>query len=263
MISLEAGMASAKEMFQLAGPLGLVTVRMALAGIMLMLVWRRSLRIDKYTFVIAACYGVIVAMMNISLYLAIERIPLGSAISIEFLGPLAVAIIGSRRILDLLWALLAGVGVFLLTGVGAGIAISGVLCALVAAVCWGSYIVVGVKLGARTKGGFELGIGMIVGSLVAAPFGFAESGKLLLSPGLLLAGFCVALLSSAIPYSLELEVMRKIPRRSFGILMSLEPVVATLAGLVILGELLTTLQWLAVWLIVAASIGSARYSRGE
>jgi len=257
-ISLQVGAAFAKQLFAMAGATGVVTLRLLFAALVLVVIWRPSLRMERRTLLVVAGYGVVLAAMNICLYQAIERIPLGVAVTIEFLGPLAVAVFGSRRKLDLLWAVLAGLGVLLLSHVGGGLEPLGVGFALAAAVLWASYILLGAKLGRHTSGGSGLALGMVFGTLVALPFGITGSGMQLLEPEVLVAGLVVALMSSVVPYSLELEALRRMPARVFGVLMSLEPAVAALAGLVVLGEALGALQWLAIGCVVLASVGASR-----
>jgi inner membrane transporter RhtA len=199
--------------------------------------------------------------MNLSFYEAIARIPLGVAVTIEFLGPLAVALLGSRRLLDALWAVLAAGGVALLAEGSGRFSLVGVLFALGAGAMWACYILLTAKLGQQSVGGGGLAIAMAVGGILAAPIGVAEAGATLFHPSVLLAGLAVALLSSVVPYSVELEALRHIPPRVFGVLMSLEPAVAALCGLVVLGQLLGPAQWAAVCLVVAASIGATRGHR--
>lgn len=260
-ISLQVGAAFAKQMFALAGASGTVTLRLLFAAIILLVVWRPSLRMDRKTFAVIAGYGLVLAGMNISIYHAFEHIPLGVAVTIEFLGPLGVAVFGSRRKLDLLWAFLAAAGVLLLSNTEGGLNWTGVAFALLAAVLWASYILMGAKLGNHTTGGSGLALGMLFGTVVAVPFGVAEAGTAMLHPAALIAGLVVALMSSVIPYSLELEALRRIPPRVFGVLMSLEPAVAALAGLLVLQEMLAPVQWLAICFVVVASVGAARSHR--
>ncbi|WP_367139143.1 DMT family transporter [Saccharothrix sp. HUAS TT1] len=262
-VSVQVGAAVAKQLFTQVGAAGTVTLRLVLAAVVLLLVWRPSLRLDKRTCLVVVAYGLVLGAMNLSFYQAIKHIPLGAAVTIEFLGPLAVAVFGSRRWLDGLWALLAAAGVVLLTGVDGGLALPGVLFALGAGACWAGYILLSAALGSRTSDGKGLALAMVVGAAVALPFGVAEAGTALLDPVVLIAGAAVALLSSVIPYSLELEALRSIPPRVFGILMSLEPAVAALAGLVVLHESLRPAQWVAVFCVVLASIGATRTARPE
>lgn len=262
-VSVQVGAAVAKQLFTVAGAAGTVTLRLVVAALVLVVIWRPSLRVDRRTLLVVVTYGVVLAVMNLCFYAALARIPLGAAVTIEFLGPLAVAVAGSRRWLDGLWVLLAGVGVVLLTRVQGGLALSGVLFALAAGACWAAYILVTAKLGSKTSDGKGLALAMVVGAAVALPFGVSSAGMAMLDPVVLAAGFAVALMSSVIPYSLELEALRRMPPRVFGILMSLEPAVAALAGLLLLGEHLKPAQWVAVCCVVIASVGATRSARPE
>jgi inner membrane transporter RhtA len=244
------------------GSPGAVALRLFFAAAVLMALWRPSLRIDRSTGTVVLAYGVILGLMNLCFYAALARIPLGIAVTIEFLGPLAVALAGSRRWLDALRAVLAGSGVVLLMDGGGDLNLVGVLFALAAGTFWGLYILVGAALGRRTSEGNGLALGMVVAAVVAVPFGVAESGTALIAPWVLAAGLGVALLSSVIPYSLDLEALRKIPPSVFGILMSLEPAMAALIGLIVLQESLLWSQWIAVLCVVAASAGATRGARG-
>jgi inner membrane transporter RhtA len=260
---VQVGSAVAKQLFNEVGSLGTVALRLFFAAVVLTLLWRPSLRIPRSTWTVVVTYGVVLGSMNLCFYLALARLPLGIAVTIEFLGPLAVALAGSRRWLDALWALLAAAGVVLLMeGRGEGDLI-GVLFALAAGALWGLYILVGAALGRHTTEGNGLALGMIVAALIAVPFGVADSGAALLQPWVLIAGLGVALLSSVIPYTLDLEALRKIPTSVFGILMSLEPAMAALIGLILLGESLLWSQWVAVLCVVAASAGATRTARPE
>lgn len=262
-VSLQVGAAFAKHLFVLVGAGGMVWLRLLFAAIVLLAVWRPALRRrSPRTWLVIAGYGTVLAGMNMAIYHSFERIPLGVAVTIEFLGPLAVAVLGSRRKLDLVWALLAAAGVLLLARGDGGLDVIGVLLALLAAVCWGAYILIGGKLGEHTQGGAGLALGMAFGALVATPLGAGQAGAEIARPEVLLAGVVVALMSSVIPYSLELEALRRMPPGVFGVLMSLEPAVAALAGLAVLGEWLGPLQWVAIVCVVAASVGATRTRRG-
>lgn len=263
MISLQVGAAFAKQLFAMAGASGVSAVRLGFAAVILLVIWRPSLRMDRRTLLVVAGYGTVLAAMNMSIYQAFERIPLGVAVTIEFLGPLSVAVFGSRRRIDVLWALLAAVGVLLLSRVAGGLDPVGVGFALLAGAFWAAYIMMGAKLGAKTTGGSGLAVAMAFGALVAMPFGIVGSGTQLLQPEVLAVGLVVALMSSVIPYSLELEALRRIPPRVFGVLMSLEPAVAAIAGLLVLSESLSGVQWLAVLCVVVASIGATRSARSQ
>ncbi|MEU7481246.1 DMT family transporter [Lentzea sp. NPDC042327] len=262
-VSVQVGAAFAKQLFTSVGATGTVAVRLVLAAAVLLLIWRPSLRVDRRTLLVVASYGGVLAAMNLTFYQALDRIPLGATVTIEFLGPLAVAVAGSRRWLDGVWVVLAGGGVLLLTRAQGGLDLVGVLFALAAAVCWAGYILIAAKLGSQTSDGKGLALAMVVGAVIALPFGAASAGTALLDPFVLVAGLAVALLSSVVPYSLELEALRRIPPRVFGILMSLEPAVAAVAGLVLLGEHLEPAQWVAVCCVVIASVGATRSARPE
>jgi inner membrane transporter RhtA len=262
-VSVQVGAAFAKQLFAVAGAAGTVTLRLVVAAVVLVAIWRPSLRLDRRMLVVVLSYGVVLGAMNLCFYFALERIPLGAAVTIEFLGPLAVAVAGSRRWLDGLWVLLAGTGVVLLTRVQGGLALPGVLFALAAGACWAAYILLAAKLGSKSSDGKGLALAMVVGSAVALPFGISSAGTAMLDPVVLAAGLAVALMSSVIPYSLELEALRRMPPRVFGILMSMEPAVAALAGLALLGEHLKPAQWVAVCCVVVASVGSTRSARPE
>ncbi len=262
-VSVQIGAAVAKQLFGAVGSTGTVALRLFFAAAVLLLIWRPSLRMSRRAWAVAAGYGVVLGVMNLCFYLALARIPLGVAVTIEFLGPLAVALAGSRRWLDGLWALLAGGGVVLLTESRGELHLAGILFALAAAVCWGLYILLGAALGRQSSEGGGLAIGMVVAAMVAVPVGVVDSGMSLLDPAILILGLLVALLSSVIPYSLELEALRRIPPRVFGILMSLEPAVAAVVGLVVLSESLQWTQWLAVICVVSASVGATRSARPE
>ncbi|GAA2734921.1 DMT family transporter [Streptomyces nogalater] len=260
-VSVQVGSALAKHLFEAVGSFGTVALRLFFAAAVLMLLWRPSLRLPRRTWAVVLGYGVTLGLMNLCFYLALARIPLGIAVTTEFLGPLTVALAGSRRWLDALWALLAAGGVILLMEGGGDLDLVGLLFALAAGACWGLYILVGAALGRHTTEGNGLALGMAVAALVAVPFGVADSGAALTRPWILVAGLGVALLSSVIPYSLDLEALRKIPPHVFGILMSLEPAMAALIGLVVLQESLHWTQWIAVLCVVAASAGATRGAR--
>ncbi|MGH3328644.1 MAG: EamA family transporter, partial [Streptomycetales bacterium] len=264
-VSVQVGAALAKQLFPVAGPGGVVAMRLVFAALLLLALWRPTLRFrgraGRRGLLAILAFGTVTAAMNISIYESFSRIPLGIAVTIEFLGPLAVALFGSRRPLDVAWAVLAAAGVLLLTGGrgDGGVEPLGVLFALCAAACWAAYILLSAVVGSRTQGGGGLALAMVWGALLVAPFGAADAGVKLLDPPVLLVGLVVALLSSVVPYSLELEALRRIPPRVFGVLMSLEPAVAAVAGLVILGEYLGAVQWLAIACVVVASAGATRW----
>jgi inner membrane transporter RhtA len=202
-------------------------------------------------------YGAVLGLMNVVFYLALARIPLGLAVTLEFVGPLGVAVFGSRRAVDMTWVLLAAAGIALVTPwAGGGVDALGVLLALAAGACWAAYILLGGRVSRMGPGGTAVAIGMVVAAFVALPVAVATGGFTRLTPGLFAAGLGVALLSSAIPYTMEMVALKELPARTFGILMSLEPAVAAVAGWIFLHEMLSPRQWLAVALVVAASAGA-------
>ena len=261
---MQLGAAIAKSLFDELGPSGTVFLRVGFAALVLLLLWRP--RITGYTrreYLVAALFGLALAGMNFSLYLAIDRIPLGVAVTLEFLGPLGVAVAGSRQLLDALWATLAAAGILMLAPLGilgeVDLDPVGVLLALLAGGFWASYIILSARTGSIFPGGTGLVIAMCLGTVVLLPVGVAGGGYALLDPWLLLAGFGVAMLSSAIPYSLELEALRKLPARVFGVLMSLEPAVAALIGFLVLGERLGLRSVAAILLVTVAAAGASRF----
>src|SRR4051794_17469469 len=228
--SLQFGAGFAVTLFDELGPGGAAFLRQAFAAAVLIAIWRPRFRHDLH---LAAAFGVTLGLMNLCIYEAMDRIPLGIAVTIEFWGPLAVAVAGSRRPLDLLWVALAAAGIVLLADPGGELATAGVAFALAAGGLWALYILLSVRVGAVFPGGSGLAIAMVFAALVTLPVG---AGGDLLDPELLAAAAGVALASSVIPYSLELEALRRLPANVFGVLMSLEPAVAALAGLVVLGQ---------------------------
>jgi inner membrane transporter RhtA len=257
-VSVQVGAVLAKQLFGAVGSTGTVALRLLFAAAILLVVWRPSVRMSGRAWAVVAAYGVVLGVMNLCFYLALARIPLGVVVTIEFLGPLAVAIAGSRRLLDGLWALLAAGGVVLLTEGRGDLHAVGILFALAAGACWATYILLSAALGRHSSDGGGLALGMAFAAMVAAPVGIIDGGTALLEPWVLAAGLGVALLSSVIPYSLELEALRRMPPKVFGILMTLEPAVAAIVGLLVLGEILGPIQWVAILLVVAASAGATK-----
>jgi inner membrane transporter RhtA len=258
--SVQFGAAFAKTLFDELGAGGTVFVRTLVAAIVLVLIFRPRLaghaRRDLW---LALVFGLVLAAMNFCFYSSIERIPLGIAVTFEFVGPLGVAVFGSRRPLDLLWVVLAAAGILLLSDLGAGgLDRLGVALALFAGVLWAAYILLSARMGRAFPGGAGLALAMVVATIPLAPVGIADGGSQLLVPEVLAAGVAVGLLGSAIPYALELEALRTMPVGVFGVLMSLEPAVAALAGFLVLDEGLVTREVVAIGLVVAASAGAAR-----
>jgi inner membrane transporter RhtA len=265
-VSAQLGAAIAKNLFDALGPGGTVFLRIAFATLVLLVLVRPKLGgHGSNAYLVAGLFGLALALMNLSLYLAIDRIPLGVAVTLEFVGPLGVAVAGSRRALDVLWVVLAAAGILLLAPLGTfgGMDLDpvGVTFALLAGCFWAAYILLSARTGSAFPGGTGLVIALCVGTVVLAPVGIAGAGSALLDPKLLLAGFGVAMLSSAIPFFLDLEALRKIPTRIFGVLMSLEPAVAALAGLVVLGERLGIRAVVAIVFVTVASAGASLFSR--
>jgi inner membrane transporter RhtA len=259
--SVQLGAAFAKSMFDDVGPAGAVFLRVLFAAVLLGALWRP--RPGDHTgpeLRLAAIFGVSLAAMNLSFYEAFDRIPLGVAVTLEFVGPLGVAVVGSRRPLDLAWVALAAAGVLALAAPWSSGSLNGtgVAFALLAGVFWAAYIVINERVGRVFAGGSGLALAMVFGSALLLPVGLASAGTDLLDPGILAVGAAVAVLSSAIPYSLELEALRRLPARVFGVLMSLEPAVAALAGLAVLGQVLALREVIGIGLVVAASAGAAR-----
>jgi inner membrane transporter RhtA len=262
--SVQFGAALADTLFDEAGPGGVVLVRLLLSAAILLAIARPSLRRRSRADVVAAvAFGVVLAAMNWSFYEALNRLPLGVAVTIEFTGPLVVAVAGSRRLLDGLWVLLAAGGVVLLALRGGhhGIHPMGVLLALVAATCWACYILLSQRVGAAFARLDGLAIALGVGALFVIPVGVVEGGDALFRADVLGGGLGVALLSSLIPYSLELMALRRLSAYRFGLLMSLEPAVAALAGVIVLGQPLTAVLATALGMVVVASIGNTVMAR--
>jgi inner membrane transporter RhtA len=261
--SLQVGAAFAVELFDELGPAGAAFGRLAFAALILVAIWRPRLRgRPARDLRVAVAFGLALGAMNLCIYEAMDRIPLGVAVTFEFIGPLGVAVAGSRRALDGLWIVLAAAGIVLLADYGGGaLDPVGVAFALAAGVLWAAYIVLSARTGRIFPGGTGLALAMVAGAALAAPFGIAGAGAELLRPELLGAVLAVALASSVLPYSLELEALRRLPERVFGVLMSLEPAVAALAGLAVLGQDLAARDWLAIVLVVIASAGASTLER--
>ncbi|RAY13912.1 EamA family transporter [Actinomadura craniellae] len=266
-VSVQVGAGVAKHLFDRLPPSAVVLLRLLTSAIVLTFLARRALRAvlrdsTRRDLAVAAGFGLTLALMNFSIYQSFARIPLGVAVTIEFLGPLLVAVLASRRALDLVWAGLAGAGVLLLArGGDGGVDLVGVGFALLAGVGWAGYILLGAATGRRFSGTTGLALASVVGTLAMLPAGTVSGGAALLDPELLAIGAAVGLLSSVIPYSLEMEALRRMPPRVFGILMSLEPAVAALVGLVVLGEILHLREWVAIGLVIVACAGATRERR--
>lgn len=263
MISVQMGAAFAKGLFPLVGPEGVAAIRVGLSALILAVAFRLwRLRPDRSTLMALVGYGGMLGLMNILIYKAFAHIPIGVAVSIEVVGPLAVASLASRRLTDFVWIGLALVGLCLLplNGQAGGLSVPGVLFALGAGACWGLYIVFGARV-APLGAGRSVAAGMVVAALITTPLGLIHAGPALWSPQVLAIGAVVALMSSMIPYLLDMFAMARMPRRVFGVLLSASPAVAALAGLLVLHEALTPLQWTGVAAIVLACAGAAWSAR--
>ena len=257
--SLQFGAGFAATLFDELGPAGAAFLRLTVAAIVLVAAVRPRLGGRRAADLkLAVLFGLTLGAMNVAIYSSFDRIPLGAAVTIEFIGPLGVAVVGSRRALDGLWILLAAAGILVLAHGGERGPLDpvGVAFALAAGLGWALYIVLAQRTGQAWPGASGLAVAMVVGAVVSAPPGLAQAGGALLRPELLAAGAAVAMASSVIPYSLELEALRRLPARVFGILMSLEPAIAALAGLVVLGQVLGVRDWLAIAMVVVACAGA-------
>ena len=258
--SVQFGAALAKGLFDEIGAGGTVFLRVFFAALVLVALWRPSLRGRSHGDLrLVVAFGLVLACMNLAFYSALDRIPLGAAVTFEFIGPLGVAVAGSRKALDLLWVALAGIGILLLSNFGSGdLDALGVGLALLAGAFWAAYILLSARVGQKFEGADGLALAMVVGAAVLVPVGVGDAGGELLVPWILAVAAGVAILSSAIPYVLEMEALRRMPTGVFGVLMSLEPAVAALAGFVLLGEDLNAREIVAILFVVAASAGASR-----
>ena len=258
MVSFQAGASIAKQLIPVIGAPGTTALRLGLSAVMVCAIQRpwRALPTRASAPVILV-YGLALGTMNFVFYMALRTIPLGIAVALEFTGPLAVALAGSRRRTDFAWIALAAIGLLLLRPVdapGTRLDPVGVLFALAAGACWALYIVFGQKAG-RAHGPMASTWGMVIAASFTVPIGIADTGSALLAPSILLAGLAVAVLSSALPYTLEMIALRRLSTKTFGTMMSLEPAIAALAGLALLHERLTPLQWAAIGAVMLASVG--------
>ncbi len=258
-VSAQLGASLAKFLFASLGPLATVSLRSAFAALVLFMVWRPHIRgRPRADLVAALALGISLAALSLSFYSALERIPLGVAMTLEFAGPLGIALVASRRRMDILWAVLAVAGILVLSPIGGTVDPPGAGLALLGGAFWAAYILLSARIGRTIPGGSGLAMAMIVTAIVTLPFGVAASERVVANPWVLLSALAVAMLSSVIPFSLELEALRRMPVRVFGVLMSLEPAIAALVGLVILGEALGLREVVAIGLVVIASIGATR-----
>ncbi|MCW9584516.1 threonine/homoserine exporter RhtA [Klebsiella pasteurii] len=266
MISIQSGASLAKSLFPLVGAPGVTALRLALGTLILVVIfkpWR--LRFAPEQRLPLLLYGLSLGAMNYLFYLSIQRIPLGVAVALEFTGPLAVALFGSRRPLDFVWVALAVLGLWFLLPLGQSVAQIdpvGALLALGAGACWAVYILTGQRAG-EEHGPATVAMGSLIAAVVFVPMGMMQASDTLFQWGLLLPGLGIAILSTALPYSLEMVALTRMPSKTFGTLMSMEPALAALSGMVFLGETLTATQTLALGAIILASMGSTLTMRRE
>ncbi|MEB2871001.1 threonine/homoserine exporter RhtA [Pseudomonas rhizosphaerae] len=266
MASIQTGASLAKGMFPLIGAQGTTALRLIFASMFMLILlrpWRA--RLTWRTLQTVMIYGIALGCMNLLFYMSLRTVPLGIAVALEFTGPLAVAILASRKALDFAWVALAVVGLLLLIPMGdaqAGLDPVGVCYALGAGVCWALYILYGQKAGAD-NGVQTAALGVMIAAVFIAPVGIAHAGTALLDLALIPTAIAVAILSTALPYSLEMVALTRLPARTFGTLMSMEPAIGALSGLVFLHEVLSTTQWLAIGAIIMASVGATLTIRAE
>lgn len=263
-LSVQFGASIAKSIFDEVAPTTIVFLRLATSAIILALVIRPSLRgKTRSDWLVAIALGLTLGVMNWAFYQSFQRIPLGIAVTLEFLGPLTLAVVGSRRARDLVWVGLAAIGVAVLglSGGSGSLNVLGVVFALVAGACWAAYILLSAQVGRRWSGLDGLAVASVVAALLLTPAAVGIGGSDLLDPRILMIGALVGLLSSVIPYSCEMVALRTMKPSVFSILMSLEPAAAALAGILVLDEFLTGEQWLAMLFIIVASVGATRSQR--
>lgn len=259
-VALGIGTSFAKQLFPQVGSLGTTALRVGFSAVLLLILWRPwRWPLSRTDAVSILRYGVALGLMNLLFYMSLRTIPFGLAVAIEFSGPLTVALVSSRKPIDFLWLALAVVGLGLLLPLGVSathLDTQGVLYALAAAVCWGSYIVFGKRVG-HLHAGQSVALGLTVAAITVVPFGVWDAGSALLTPHILFFGLGIAAISSAVPISLEMVALKRLSQESFGIMTSMEPAVAALLGLLMLDEHLSGVQWLAIVCTMLAAAGSA------
>lgn len=266
MCSIQGGASLAKSLFPLVGAPGVTALRIALGTVILVVIfkpWR--LRFTREQRLPLVLYGLSLGAMNYLFYLSLQTVPLGIAVALEFVGPLSVALFGSRRAIDFLWVVLAVLGLWYLLPLGDDVShvdLTGAAYALGAGACWAVYIITGQKAG-EDHGPATVALGSLIAAIVFVPLGALQAGELLWHWSILPLGIAVAILSTALPYSLEMIALTRIPTRTFGTLMSMEPALAAMSGMVFLGETLNLQQTIALMCIVVASIGSTLTLRKE
>ena len=258
-VSVQVGAAFAKDLFGTISPTAIVWLRLVTSALVLTAIARPRLKArSREDWMVVAGFGVSLGVMNWAIYQSFARIPLGIAVTIEFIGPLTLAVLGSRRVRDLVWVGLAGLGVLLLGFEPADLTVAGVLYALLAGAAWAAYILLSARTGARWPGLDGLAVASVLATLLLTVPAIVSGGDTLLDGRVLLIGAMIGLLSSVIPYSCEMTALRTLPPSVFSILMSLEPAAAALAAIVVLNEVITPLQGVAIACVIAASVGATR-----
>ena len=258
-VSVQGGAAIAKSIFPILGAATTASFRIGLSAIFLMLIFRPKLsRLTSEQWKAVIPYGLCLGAMNLVFYIAIERIPLGLGVTLEFIGPLVLAVFSSKRRSDFIWILLAAAGIALIAPWNEqNIDLIGALLALLAGGFWTGYILLGGNISKIMDGAHAVTIGMLFAALLVVPFGLASGGLNNFSPGMFITLGALALLSSAIPFLLEMNALKQLPASTFSILMSMEPAVAAVSALIFLGEYLRFTEWLAIVLVISASAGAA------
>lgn len=259
MASVQGGASIAKYLFHLLGPAGAVTLRVGLAGVILFLLNRPAIsKFGRREWLCVIFYGFSTGAMNLTFYYGIQRVPLGIGVAVEFIGPLSVALFASRKALDFVWAFLAGLGIWLIVPKSSGTGdLLGIIFVAIAGVMWAMYIIAAAKISKTMKSSEAVPCGMFFATLLVLPFGLCSGDLFKLDWKLLLIGCGVAVFSSALPFTLDLWTMKKLPAKTFSVLQSLQPAFAALSGLLFLGEKLTLTQWTAILCVIIASTGSA------
>ncbi|PWC16289.1 threonine/homoserine exporter RhtA [Brenneria roseae subsp. roseae] len=258
MISIQSGAALAKSLFPVVGATGITALRLGIGTLILCVIfkpWRMRFSSNRLPLII---YGVTLGGMNFLFYLSLRTVPLGIAVALEFTGPLAVAMLSSRRLIDFVWVILAILGLWFLLPLGHNIGnvdITGAFCAIGAGACWALYILFGQKAGSNHGPG-TVAIGSFIAAMIFCPIGVIYAEPALFSLSILPLGIAVAILSTALPYSLEMIALTRLPARTFSTLMSMEPAIAAVSGILFLNEHLSFTQWMALLFIITASIGA-------
>src|SRR5690606_8356165 len=263
MMCVQGGASIAKQLFPAIGPIGTSTLRIGMSAILLLIINRPNLwKLTKKQWLYCAIYGIGIAAMNLIFYMAIQRIPLGLGVTIEFVGPLFLAFILSKRKMDILWALLASIGILLIVPwQNSSIDILGVFLALIAGSFWALYIIMGGKVSKVMEGKQAVTVGMLIASIGILPFAIWDGSLANMNTDVFIKGVGVAIFSSALPFTLDMIALGRLPAKAFSILTSLQPAFAAFSGLIFLHEYLSWTQWLSVLCVVLASIGTTVFNR--